>query len=274
MAVYAIGDLQGCYRPFRRLLEHLEFDARRDRLWLVGDLVNRGDGSLECLRFVRELGDAAVTVLGNHDLNLLALAQKPDAYERANDTLMPILEAPDRNELLDWLRQLPLFHRDRDLGWSMVHAGLAPAWTPDDAAAYAREVEAVLSGPEHAVFFEHMYGNHPDRWHDDLAGWDRLRIIVNCMTRMRFCRPDGSLDLDYKKTLEGAPQGLVPWFTVAGRQSADERIVFGHWSALSSVAWPEHNVWCIDTGCVWGKTLTALRLDTAEPQLIEAECGC
>lgn len=274
MAVYAIGDLQGCYQPLRALLDKLAFDPADDQLWLVGDLVNRGDGSLACLRFVRDLGDAAVTVLGNHDLHLLALARKADAHAQANDTLKPILEAPDRDALLDWLRRRPLFHRDRTLGWSMVHAGLAPSWTVDDAAARAREVETVLAGPDYQAFFEHMYGNQPDHWRDALGGWDRVRMIVNCMTRMRFCRPDGSLDLDYKKTLADAPPGLLPWFSVANRQSADERIVFGHWSALGRIAWPEHNVWCVDTGCVWGKTLSALRLDTTEPQLIEADCGC
>lgn len=272
MAVYAIGDLQGCYQPFCRLLERLAFDPAGDRLWLVGDLVNRGDGSLACLRYVRELGDTAVTVLGNHDLNLLALAERPDGHERANATLKPILEAPDRHELLDWLRGLPLFHRDTGLGWSMVHAGLAPAWTPERAAALAREVESVLAGPDHAAFFAAMYGNSPVRWDDALTGWDRLRAIVNYMTRVRFCHTDGALELKYKKTLEGAPAGLVPWFAAPGRRSAGERIVFGHWSALSSVAWPEHNVWCIDTGCVWGKPLTALRLDSAEPELIAIEC--
>lgn len=269
MAIYAIGDLQGCHQAFRRLLDQLRFDPHADQLWLVGDLVNRGPDSLACLRFVRDLGDAALTVLGNHDLHLLALAQRPDALEVADPTLKPILEASDRDALLDWLRRLPLFHRDKALGWSMVHAGLAPAWTPEAAADHAREVESVLAGPDYAAFLHNLYGNQPDRWHDDLAGWDRLRVIVNCMTRMRLCYPDGRLNLTYKKTLEDAPPELVPWFQLPDRRNATERIVFGHWSALRTIAWPRHNVWCIDTGCVWGKPLSALRLDTAEPGLFQ-----
>lgn len=267
MAVYAIGDLQGCYQPFRRLLDKLRFDPGVDCLWLVGDLVNRGPESLQCLRFVRELGDAAITVLGNHDLHLLALARRPDESADEHPSLQPILTAPDREALLDWLRQQPLFHRDTDLGWSMVHAGLAPGWTPAAAEDCAREVEAALSGPDHHRFLEHMYGDQPDCWHAGLTGWDRLRVIVNCMTRMRLCHPNGRLDLSYKNTLEQAPPGRLAWFQLAGRQHAAERIVCGHWSALGTVAWPQENVWCIDTGCVWGRALSALRLDVDPPVL-------
>lgn len=269
MAVYAIGDLQGCYQAFRRLLAQLKFDPAIDRLWLVGDLVNRGPDSLSCLRFVRGLGNAAITVLGNHDLHLLALAQHPNAAEHANPTLKSILDADDRDELLDWLRCQPLFHRDTDLGWSMVHAGLAPDWTPATATDYAREVQAVLSGPDYRQFLEQLYGDQPDCWHTGLAGWDRLRMIVNCTTRMRLCHPDGRLNFSYKGALEGAPVGLVPWFELPGRQSKTERLVFGHWSALSPISWPQHNVWCIDTGCVWGNALSALRLDTNAPKLTQ-----
>lgn len=273
MATYAIGDLQGCHAGFLTLLDRLRFDPAVDRLWLVGDLVNRGDGSLECLRRVRELGDAAVTTLGNHDLSLLALAQKPDALERANPTLRPILEAPDREPLLEWLRHRPLLHRDTGLGWTMVHAGIAPEWDPPLARARAAEVEEMLRGPDYRDFLENVYGNEPDRWHDELRGHDRRRVIVNCLTRMRFCRADGSLDLDYKGPIEGAPAGLVPWFTHPERAMRDERIVFGHWSALGRIAWPEYNVWGVDTGCVWGGKLTALRLDTPDPEIIQVDCG-
>ena len=274
MATYAVGDLQGCYRQFLTLLERLDFNPGRDRLWLVGDLVNRGEGSLDCLREVRRLGAAAVTVLGNHDLALLALAQHPDAEARANPTLKPILTAPDREPLLEWLRHRPMLHTDPDLGWTMVHAGLPPQWDPAKARGHAAEVEAALRGPDYRAFLQRMYGDTPDRWRDDLRAWDRLRVIVNCLTRMRFCRTDGSLDLGYKGTLEDAPDDLVPWFALPGRASRDRRIVFGHWSALGRVAWPEHNVWGIDTGCVWGGTLTALRLDAPEPETVEVDCGC
>lgn len=270
--IYAVGDLQGCYAALRRLLDRLAFDAGRDRLWLVGDLVNRGDGSLECLRYVRGLGDAAITVLGNHDLALLALAARNDARQRANPTLLPVLEAPDCDELLAWLRQRPLLHRDERLGWTMVHAGLARDWDLATAAALADEVEAVLRGPGHADFFAHMYGNAPDRWRPDLTGWDRLRVIVNCFTRVRFCHPDGALDMEHNTGRAEAPAPLLPWFQVPGRASRGERIVFGHWAALEAVAWPAHNVWCVDTGCVWGGRLTAMRLDTGTPEFVS--CGC
>lgn len=274
MATYAVGDLQGRQRPFLALLEALHFDPARDRLWLVGDLVNRGDESLECLREVRRLGDAAVTTLGNHDLSLLALAQRPDALERANPTLRPVLAAPDREPLLEWLRHRPLLHHDAALGWTMVHAGLAPQWDLQTAKARAAEVERALRGPDYREFFRHMYGNEPDRWHDGLRDWDRLRVIVNCLTRMRFCRADGGLDQDYKGPIEDAPAGLMPWFALPGRATRGERIVFGHWSALDRIAWPEHKVWGIDTGCVWDGKLTALRLDTPEPEITQVDCGC
>ena len=271
MATYAIGDLQGCYRPLRQLLERLDFDPAHDQLWLVGDLVNRGPDSLACLRFVRDLGDAAITVLGNHDLTLLARASRPNP--QVNETLTPILEAEDRDELLHWLRHRPLLHRDTTLGWTSLHAGLAPEWSPAQAESLAGEVEQVLRSDDYPAFFEHMYGNQPDRWSHDLTGWDRLRMITNCLTRMRMCHPDGALDLSHKTTLADAPGGLLPWFALPERASADERIVFGHWSALERVAWPEHNVWGIDTGCVWGGKMTALRLDGEAPEVIGVDCG-
>ncbi|MDN5939069.1 MAG: symmetrical bis(5'-nucleosyl)-tetraphosphatase [Salinisphaera sp.] len=270
--IYAIGDLQGCYDPFRRLLDKLGFDPARDRLWLVGDLVNRGNQSLACLRFVRGLGEAAVTVLGNHDLALLALAQREDRMERANTTLRPVLEAPDAGELLAWLRHRPLLHRDGPLGWTMVHAGLARDWDVATAARLAGEVEEVLRGPDHATFFAHMYGDKPDHWDASLTGWDRLRAIVNCLTRLRFCRPDGSLDLGYKSTVAAAPAPLLPWFQLPGRASAGERIVLGHWVALERAAWPQHRAWCVDSGCVWDRQLTAMRLDSPTPEYVCCDC--
>lgn len=273
MAVYAVGDLQGCYSPFRRLLERLDFDPARDRLWLVGDLVNRGPESLACLRFVRDLGDAAVTVLGNHDLALLRKAHLGEHALSVDETLKPVLAAPDCGELLDWLRRQKLFHHDPQLGWSMVHAGLAPDWDIATAGALAAEVAHTLAGPDYGAFLDDLYGNEPDCWSPGLAGTARLRTIVNVMTRMRLCRAGGVLDLDYKGSLEAAPAGLVPWFALPGRASAQERVVFGHWSALGRVAWPEYKVWGVDTGCVWGGALTALRLDSGEPGITAESCA-
>ena len=267
-----IGDLQGCYRPFLQLLEALEFDSRHDQLWLVGDLVNRGPESLECLRFVRDLGPAAVTVLGNHDLNLLALAHTPDPLTRANDTLKPILMAHDRDELLHWLRHQPLLHHDADLAYTMVHAGLHRHWSLENASAYAQEVETALRGEHFQNFLAAMYGNTPAQWGHELTGMNRLRSITNCLTRMRLCYSDGSLDMTHKGTLEDAPNILTPWFALPGRVSANDRIVFGHWSALSHLSWPEYNVWGTDSGCVWGRRITAVRL-ADPPEYISVDCS-
>lgn len=260
MPTYAIGDIQGCYQEFEQLLERIQFDAARDRLWLVGDLVNRGPQSLEVLRRVRSLGSAASAVLGNHDLHLLAVAMVGDKV-KARDTLNAILEAPDRDELLHWLRHLPLLHHDARLDYTMVHAGLPPQWDLPMAQACAREVEMVLRDEQRCKdLFEHMYGDKPNRWSDELAGFDRLRFITNCFTRLRFCTDDGKLDLKFKGTLDDAPADLLPWFRVPQRRSRHARIVFGHWSALGY--YEGDNVLSIDTGCVWGSTLCAVRLDT------------
>jgi bis(5'-nucleosyl)-tetraphosphatase (symmetrical) len=260
MAVYAIGDVQGCYDEFRGLLDRLAFDPARDRLWLTGDLVNRGPGSLATLRFVRALGDAATTVLGNHDLHLLAVASSAGRGLRRGDTLDEILGAPDRDELLHWLERRPLLWRDTSLGWTMVHAGLAPQWDLDTAARCAAEVSAALIASP-GEFYQAMYGNDPDRWSGALAGIERLRFTVNCMTRLRFVAADGRLLLKYKGGLAGAPDGAEPWFRARGRRSAAERIVFGHWSALGYYA--GDGVVSLDSGCVWGGALTAQRLDAA-----------
>lgn len=261
MATYAIGDIQGCFSSLVALLERLAFDPSRDQLWLVGDLVNRGDASVHVLRYVRALGDGAVTVLGNHDLHLLAIAQQPGNPAKNNADLRQVLDAPDRDALLDWLRHRPLMHHDSALGWTMVHAGLAPQWHIGQALALADEVESVLRSDQYPDFFTHMYGDMPDQWDDALTGWDRLRCITNCLTRLRMCHPDGRLDLNYKGPPDKAPADLQPWFTLPGRASQGHRIVFGHWAALNRIVWRKHNVWGIDTGCVWGNELTALRLD-------------
>jgi len=270
MAVYAVGDLQGCIDPLRRLLDDVAFDPAQDHLWFCGDLVNRGPASLETLRFVRDLGDRAVTVLGNHDLHLIAIAYDPHRSAKSKDTLRDVLDAPDREELLEWLRRRPLLHHDAGLGYTMVHAGLPPEWDLEDATSASAELEAVLAGPDFIRFLREMYGDRPDRWSPGLQGMDRLRYIVNCFTRLRYCRADGRLELDEKGPPERAAPGLVPWFRFPGRRSRDLRIVFGHWSTLGVVS--DENVFALDTGCVWGGRLTALRLD-GPPRLSCVECG-
>jgi bis(5'-nucleosyl)-tetraphosphatase (symmetrical) len=261
MAVYAIGDLQGCCDEFRALLDRLRFEPARDRLWLTGDLVNRGPASLATLRHVRALGAAVTVVLGNHDLHLLAAALDPKRLRRS-DTLDAVLAAPDRDELLAWLARRPLVHHDPVLDWSMVHAGLPPEWDIATALDCGTEVSAALAADPRG-FFAAMYGDRPDRWSAGLAGLDRLRFTVNCLTRLRFLTADGRLLLKYKGPLDGAPAGARPWFQVPGRKSAGQRIVFGHWSALGYCE--SDGVVSLDTGCVWGGALTAVRLDRAAP---------
>jgi bis(5'-nucleosyl)-tetraphosphatase (symmetrical) len=267
MPTYAIGDIQGCADELERLLEKLKFDPASDRVWFVGDLVNRGPRSLDALRIVRALGDAAVSVLGNHDLHLLAVAFCGTKIKR-QDTLSEILSAPDRDELLHWLRQQSLVHYDATLAWTMVHAGFAPQWTLAQAQTCARELEVVLRD-DHAFrdLFEHMYGDQPAQWSDDLKDWDRLRFITNCFTRLRFCDSQGKLDLKFKGEIANAPRGLMPWFRVPGRRTRGTRIVCGHWSAIG--LHEEDDVLAIDTGCVWGERLCAVRLDqTATPVFV------
>ena len=267
MATYAIGDIQGCLSPLRALLDKISFDPRHDRLWLVGDLVNRGPQSLETLRLVRELGDAVITVLGNHDLHMMAIAQGLRRQSK-KDNLDDVLHAPDRDELFEWMRQRPLLHHDSRLGFTMVHAGFSPHWDLAEAQRCAVEVEAVLRADDYQHFIAMMYGDEPDRWSSDVSGVERWRYIINCFTRLRYCDADGRLVLKEK----GAPsqQGaLIPWFKVPGRRSAGLRIVFGHWSTLG--AHHEDGVYCLDGGCVWGGSMTALRLQD-EPEWISVPC--
>jgi bis(5'-nucleosyl)-tetraphosphatase (symmetrical) len=269
MAVYAIGDLQGCLDPLVRLLDRIDFDPACDRLWFCGDLVNRGPASLATLRFVHSLGDSTITVLGNHDLHLLATAYGGERPLKRRDTLDEVLAAPDRQVLLDWLRRRPLLHHDPRLGYTLVHAGLPPQWDLATAQAAAAELEAVLGGDGFVRFLRQMYGDLPDLWTAELAGSDRLRYIVNAFTRMRFCRPDGSLDFNEKSAPGRAAEGLVPWYCFPGRRNAGLRIVFGHWSTLGEV---EHQgAICLDTGCVWGGRLSAMRLDDGTRFFVE--CG-
>ena len=262
MATYAIGDVQGCYDELRALLARVGFEPGRDRLWLVGDLVNRGPKSLEVLRFVRSLGDRAVVVLGNHDLHLVCLAENL-ARTRDDDTLGAVLAAPDARELVDWLRTRPLMHVEG--GHAMVHAGLLPEWSVDKALTLAGEVESALRNPGYRDFLAALYGSKPARWDDALEGWDRLRVIVNAMTRMRFCSPEGVMDFHVKS--DKAPAGFVPWFE-ARPPREEPMIVCGHWSALGLRLTPR--VSALDAGCVWGGSLAALRLDDGE--LIQLAC--
>lgn len=258
MAIYAIGDVQGCFDALQQLLSELEFDPHRDQLWFTGDLVNRGPQSLDVLRFVAGLGERAVTVLGNHDLHLLAVASGC-ASPKPRDTLESVLTAPDCDALIEWLRRRPLLHVDAVRGLALVHAGLVPQWDIDEARALAAEVEAVLSSPRAAVLYTHMYGNAPDRWDDALRDYDRLRFIVNVCTRLRYCAPDGRINLTHKGAPGSQPTPWVPWFRTPARRSHGTRIVFGHWSTLGV-----HNadgVLGLDSGCVWGGRLTAMRID-------------
>jgi bis(5'-nucleosyl)-tetraphosphatase (symmetrical) len=262
MAVYAIGDVQGCFAELQSLLEKLHFDPAEDRLWLTGDLVNRGPRSLETLRFVRSLGDAAVAVLGNHDLHLLAVAQGVSRTKH-RDTFGDVLGAPDRDELLDWLRRRPLLHHEK--GFYLIHAGLPPQWRVEEAERYAAEVEGFLRSGDYPEFFGRMYGDQPDRWSPFLSGWDRLRFITNCFTRLRFCEADGRVEFRQKGPPGSQPPHLLPWFAVPDRRSAGANIVFGHWSTLGF--YRENGVFCLDTGCLWGGELTALRLDRESPRI-------
>jgi len=268
MATYAIGDIQGCFEQLLALLDRLGFDPSDDRLWLAGDLVNRGPDSLRTLRFVKGLGDSAISVLGNHELHLVALAYGSESW--SEPPLLAVLEAQDRDELIDWLRARPLLHRDRALGFAMVHAGLAPQWDLDAAEACARELEAVLSGPECGAFVAEMYGNQPDVWDESLRGTDRLRFITNCFTRMRYCDPQGRLNLEPKGPPGTQPAPYLPWFEVSGRRSRGEKLLFGHWSSLGYQALGD--VWALDGGCIWGRTLTALRIDLPEPEAVHMPC--
>jgi len=269
MSVYAIGDIQGCYDPFRRLLDKLAFDSDKDRLWLTGDLVNRGPESLKTLRFVRSLGDRAVTVLGNHDLHLLAVANGVGDLHDRRDSLAELLDAEDCADLIDWLRRRPLAHFSEKLNTLMVHAGVHPRWTVKKTLARAAEVEAVLQSEDYADLLPRLYGNSPARWSGKLGGNKRLRFIVNCLTRMRMIDRDGRLDLTHKGPPDNSRSGLLPWFDIPDARWLGTRIVFGHWSALGLIVKPD--LIGVDTGCVWQRELTAVRLN-GRPRVVQIEC--
>ncbi len=267
MAIYVLGDVQGCFDDLRLLLDTINYDQDEDTLWFAGDLVNRGPKSLEVLRFVKNL-PRSLCVLGNHDLSLLALAYTTKKLH--SHTLGDILTAPDKDELLTWLRHLPLLHHDLNHNTCLVHAGIYPSWDIEKASHFAREVEQELRGPNFRELLNNMFGNSPREWHDSLTGWGRYRFIINAFTRMRFCHLDGSLELSYKGTIVDAPADLVPWFEVSSRAASSTKILFGHWAALGGqVTVP--NVSALDTGCVWGGSLTALRLE--DGKIFSVGCG-
>jgi bis(5'-nucleosyl)-tetraphosphatase (symmetrical) len=262
MPTYAIGDVQGCFATLQKLLDKIQFDPARDVLWFTGDIVNRGPQSLETLRFVKSLGDKQCMVLGNHDLHLLAVyhgTRKPND----SDTFHDVLSAPDRAELIAWLQHQPLLVHDEKLNFVMTHAGIAPMWSIEQAKQFAHEVESVLQSNHAIEFFKNIYGNLPDQWSDDLKGHDRLRLFVNYFTRMRYCHPDGRLNLSYKGGIEHKPDDLVLWFDVKNRKAANTPLVFGHFAALNGEV-DVPNVYALDTGCVWGNKLTCMRLEDRE----------
>jgi len=266
MAIYAIGDLQGCFTAFQRLIEFIRFDPAQDKLWLVGDLVNRGPDSLAILRYIRQAGDTMRIVLGNHDLHLLMVAAGI-SRNHPSDTLQAILDAPDREELLHWLRQQKLFYSEGS--YAMVHAGLLPSWSIAQAAQLAAEVENALRQDDYSELFSCIYGNDPDYWLDDWSGFIRLRVIVNAMTRMRICTAEGKMNLYFKGALSAIPADYLPWFRVPHRASEHHTIVCGHWSALGLHL--SDNVIALDSGCVWGGQLTAIRLE--DRKIFQIPCG-
>lgn len=276
MALYLIGDVQGCNSALQRLLDKLDFSPSRDTLYLLGDLVNRGPESAAVLRRMMAYGDAARCILGNHDLHLLAVAHGARKPHR-KDTLEGVLQANDRDAMLDWLLEQPLarsldFPANRLL---LVHAGVLPQWSIDQTLALAQEVQDVLRGPDVAAFFQAMYGNEPPHWSDALVGAERLRVVVNALTRLRFCTADGAMDFDTKEGADAAPPGYMPWFEVPHRRTRSVGVAFGHWSTLGWLGRP--NLYSLDTGCVWGGSLSALRLDAggdpARHELLQVRCA-
>jgi len=266
MSIYAIGDIQGCFDDLLRLLDAISFNENTDQLWFAGDLVNRGPKSLETLRFVKSLGSSANTVLGNHDMHLLAASCLQKIADNKN-TLSKVLEAPDRDELIYWLRHRPLFHYNDD--FCLLHAGLPPQWDFKKTQKMASLAEQALKSPDYQVFLKQMYGNKPNIWSTSLKGISRLRFIINCFTRMRYCDVNGRLDFAHSGPLGSQPKNLLPWFEVPKRKNADMRIIFGHWSTLGYYEGP--NYYAIDTGCLWGGQLTALKLGE-QVQRISIDC--
>jgi len=258
MSTYAIGDIQGCYTELLALLKLIQFDPNRDQLWFAGDLINRGPDSLAVLRFIKSLTPAPIVTLGNHDLYFLAVASGAIPHRKNKDTFDDILQADDCEELCAWLRNQKLFHHDQ--GFTLVHAGIPPQWDLATSQRLAHEVEEVLQGDRAIEFFAHMHGNEPSLWDETLTGWKRLRLIINYLTRMRFCNEEGRLELYCKSTLGSQPQGYHPWFDIPSRLTQNDKILFGHWASLRGEV-DVRNVYALDTGCVWGGKLSAFRLE-------------
>ena len=269
MPIYAIGDVQGCFDDMQRLIEKINFDPALDSLWFCGDIINRGPNSLETIRYIKDLGDNAVTVLGNHDLHFLAVAYVTDKPSK-HDTFSDILNAPDREDLVNWLRHQKLFHHDTELNISMVHAGVPAGWSIKDAVHHSSEMESVLQQDNPIEFFNHMYGNQPRTWNNALTGWDRYRFITNVFTRMRFCDEEGRPDFKYKNDIGTQPEHLTPWFMHQQRLTKNDEIIFGHWSTLTNIT--TENIYALDTGCLWGGQLTALKIENGDRKLIQVEC--
>jgi bis(5'-nucleosyl)-tetraphosphatase (symmetrical) len=269
MATYAVGDIQGCLKPLRCLLERVDFNPNSDALWLVGDLVNRGPDSLGTLRFLYSIRQSLTCVLGNHDLHLLAVAHNVERLKKG-DTLREIIDAPDAADLLDWLRMQKLLHYDESRNTALVHAGIPPQWSIDKALRRAAEVEDVLRDDARLpLYLDGMYGNDPAKWCGELQGVTRLRVITNYFTRMRFCKPDGTLDLKTKEGADSAPAGYAPWFSHKQRKTREQRIIFGHWAALEGQA-NEPGIVALDTGCVWGASMTLINIDSG----VKYACDC
>lgn len=270
MAIYAIGDIQGCFKQFKQLLVKIDFNPDKDKLWICGDLVNRGPKSLETLQYIRSLGDAAVCVLGNHDLHLLAVYYGFRKIKKS-DTFQSVIDSPDAEEITHWLRQQKLFHFDMTLNCAMVHAGIYPKWNVEQCLSYAQEVEQVLQGDSYLNYFENMYGDEPAFWSEDLSGMGRLRFITNVFTRMRYVNKQGELNLDEKGDPEKNTKSLSqPWFVAAHKRIKHNRVVFGHWSTLPSKKYKK--CFALDSGCLWGGQLTALRIDRKKPTWHRVDC--
>ena len=269
MAVYAIGDVQGCFDELQELVDYISFQPIKDQLWFVGDLVNRGPKSLETLRWVKSLGDAAVMVLGNHDLHLLA-AYVGVREIRSTSSLVPILNADDADELMDWLRHQPLMRYNKRLDFAMLHAGLPPQWTIQEALQHAKEVENVLKSKKYETFLYNMYGDTHKQWDERLKGWNRLRMITNFFTRLRYCTDKGVMSFSDKGAPGTQDSKMKPWYEIKTRNSQDTTIVFGHWSTLGHIN--AHNIIATDTGCLWGGRLTAVKIDKEELTTYQVEC--
>jgi bis(5'-nucleosyl)-tetraphosphatase (symmetrical) len=269
MAVYAIGDVQGCYDELVKLLDHINYDPTADQIWLAGDLVNRGPNSVDVLRFAKNNPENVRVVLGNHDMHLIAMSANNFQHQHHMDTLQQIFDADDCDELIFWLRQQPLIYHDQQLSFSMLHAGLPPQWTLSQAISYADEVHSVIRGDHWHAFFTDMYGNKPNQWSESLTGMERLRYITNCFTRLRYCHNDGRLALKFKGHPDQRPEGQTSWFDMPNRHTAEDRIIFGHWSTLGTGQYG--NVFSLDSGVVWGDKLTAVRIDQDPYQWFEVD---